>query len=529
MSDLAAATYQPQPTSTALRERVILGASVGLLAGLASGFLGQFPVSIGVYLLISIVLGIKFAWGMDTLASTPGTAIVWAQAYGLAAWVILWLTLYPLAAERRLAWDIEAARANFGLLLAQGLAFGVVLGLGYVFARWAWRTWQARQASTHLSTHPSTSTSTSKTSPEEGATRSPVIAPQGIVAPRTQALIVGGLGGIIGSWLFARGIQTVAFYPLVAELVGSEAVSIGRLLHYLIGLTIGLSFGFLFYKDLRNVGASLVWGINYGLVWWLLGPLTLFPWFLGNPVVWSLEAAQGATQGLIAHLLYGSVLGFFYGFINRIWRLLFIDSDPLQRSSESAGTRGTKFLLYGQLAGMVGGVLFTLVTIQAGMLRGTARLLGMQSAGAGLVIHLIVAMIIGSSYGVLFERRETRLGSSIGWGLSYGFFWWLLGSLTLFPAFLRLPVDWSNEAVSAGYVSLVGHLLYGLTLGVLFQVLSSRRRPAAPTLRGKAIINKPLTSNEAPASAALWVVVILLGVMLPLLLAGGVVSGGGYY
>jgi uncharacterized membrane protein YagU involved in acid resistance len=521
MSDLAVTPYQPQPAATALRERVIVGAGVGLLAGLASGFLGQFPVGMGVYLLISISLGIAFAWGMDRLVTTPGTALVWAQAYGLAVWVVLWLTLYPLVTERRLAWDIEAARANFGLLLAQGLAFGVVLGLGYFFARWAWRTWQAR----HASTQPSTS----ETSADKEATRSPVIAPQGIVAPRTQALIVGGLGGIIGSWLFARGIQTVAFYPLVAELVGSEAVSIGRLLHYLIGLTIGLSFGFLFYKDLHNVGASLVWGINYGLVWWLLGPLTLFPWFLGNPVVWSLEAAQAATQGLIAHLLYGSVLGFFYGFINRIWRLLFVDSDPLQRSSESAGTRGTKFLLYGQLAGIAGGVLFTLVTIQAGMLRGTAQLLGMQSAGAGLVIHLIVAMIIGSSYGILFERRETRLGSSIAWGLSYGFFWWLLGSLTLFPAFLRLPVDWSNEAVSAGYVSLVGHLLYGLTLGVIFQVLSSRRRPAAPTLRGKAIINKPLTSNEAPASAALWVVVILLGVMLPLLLAGGVVIGGGYY
>jgi hypothetical protein len=153
----------------------------------------------------------------------------------------------------------------------------------------------------------------------------------------------------------------------------------------------------------------------------------------------------------------------------------------------------------------------------------------MQSAGAGLVIHLIVAMIIGSSYGVLFERRETRLGSSIAWGLSYGFFWWLLGSLTLFPAFLRLPVDWSNDAVSAGYVSLVGHLLYGLALGVLFQVLSSRRRPAAPTLRGRDIVNQRLVTNESPASAALWVVVILLGVMLPLLLAGGVVVGGGYY
>ncbi|MEM7734228.1 MAG: hypothetical protein AAF267_00395 [Deinococcota bacterium] len=521
MSALASSTYEPQPIATALRERVVLGAITGLLAGLASGFLGQFPIGIWVYLLISIILGIKFAWGMDNLATTPGTALVWAQAYGLAAWVVLWLTLYPLAAERRLAWDIEAARANFGLLLAQSLAFGIVLGLGYVFARWVWRTWQARQAST--------TPSVDGASPVEEASSSPVIAPQGIVAPRTQALIVGGLGGLIGSWLFARGIQTVAFYPLVAELVGSEAISIGRLLHYLIGLVIGLSFGFLFYKDLRNVGASLVWGINYGLVWWLLGPLTLFPWFLGNPVEWSLEVAQGATQGLIAHLLYGSVLGFFYGFINRIWRLLFIDSDPLLRSSESAGTRGAKFLLYGQLAGIVGGVLFTLVTIQAGMLRGTAQLLGMQSAGAGLFIHLIVAMIIGSSYGVLFERRETRLGSSIAWGLSYGFFWWLLGSLTLFPAFLRLPVDWSNDAVSAGYVSLVGHLLYGLALGVLFQVLSSRRRPAAPTLRGKDIINQRLVTNESPASAALWVVVILLGVMLPLLLAGGVVIGGGYY
>ena len=46
----------------------------------------------------------------------------------------------------------------------------------------------------------------------------------------------------------------------------------------------------------------------------------------------------------------------------------------------------------------------------------------------------------------------------MSWGMSYGVLWWLLGALTLFPALLRQPVDWSLAAVSANYASLIGHL-----------------------------------------------------------------------
>ena len=48
-------------------------------------------------------------------------------------------------------------------------------------------------------------------------------------------------------------------------------------------------------------------------------------------------------------------------------------------------------------------------------------------------MHLLIAQLIGVSYAVLFRRRSFDLPPGIGWGVSYGFLWWVLGELTLFP------------------------------------------------------------------------------------------------
>ena len=48
-------------------------------------------------------------------------------------------------------------------------------------------------------------------------------------------------------------------------------------------------------------------------------------------------------------------------------------------------------------------------------------------------MHLLIAQLIGVSYAVLFRRRSFDLPPGIGWGVSYGFLWWALGELTLFP------------------------------------------------------------------------------------------------
>ncbi len=72
---------------------------------------------------------------------------------------------------------------------------------------------------------------------------------------------------------------------------------------------IGASYGLLFRRQSFDVGSALGWGVAYGLLWWLLGPLTLLPILLGAPPQWTLAAAAATFPSLVGHLAYGAALG----------------------------------------------------------------------------------------------------------------------------------------------------------------------------------------------------------------------------
>jgi hypothetical protein len=77
------------------------------------------------------------------------------------------------------------------------------------------------------------------------------------------------------------------------------------LLHLLVSLCIGMTYGLLF----RNEGSSLImasaWGWFFGLIWWYTGPLTLLPLLHSGEVDWRLSAASRLFPSLFAHLAYG--------------------------------------------------------------------------------------------------------------------------------------------------------------------------------------------------------------------------------
>ena len=111
----------------------------------------------------------------------------------------------------------------------------------------------------------------------------------------------------------------------------------------------------------------------------------------------------------------------------------------------------------------------------------------------------------------------------MAWGMLYGLLWWLLGSLTLYPILLRQQPDWSLAVAVAQYPSLVGHLLYGASLGFFFQYLSNRYAPVPYQIRYRnreipppVIVRQRQIGTPAPA---LWAVTLLMILILPLLLA----------
>jgi len=55
------------------------------------------------------------------------------------------------------------------------------------------------------------------------------------------------------------------------------------------------------------------------------------------------------------------------------------------------------------------------------------------SSLSGLVVHLLVSMFVGMSYGMLFRNEASNLGMGIAWGWLFGLVWWYAGPLTLLP------------------------------------------------------------------------------------------------
>lgn len=480
--------------STSRLRYALPGSLAGLIAGwLYAGLLASQQISPmmsvtdlpgdGVlHLLLSAMVGLVFGITLGHQITTPGSGLVWGIVMGAAWWLVGPLTLFPLGQGERPDWSIALAQSAFPQLAGLAIMYGVLMGLIF----WCL----------------------------VGMTEKPFslkwVRQTSIYS--VQAAISGGLAGLLGGWSFGQWMEQVGFFPLVAGLVNSTDVATGRGLHFGISLLIGVTYGILFQRETRTPATSIAWGMVYGLIWWVLGPLTLMPWLLGQGVQWGLGSAQAVFPSLIGHLLYGVILGILQALLSQVWRILFVDSDPLRRDPEGPGTRGLRGVLLGSSASLVGGLAFTSIMIATNALPQVAGLMGMSSVVEGFVIHMGISTLIGAAYGLFFRRESQSPFAALAWGIVYGMVWWILGPLTLMPSLLGLPLQWSLAAVSASFPSLIGHLLYGVFLALTYNRLQQRYRAYQPTL-------VPTAYHDADVSPALWTLVVLCLIVILLLQA----------
>src|ERR1700722_14355725 len=128
-------------------------------------------------------------------------------------------------------------------------------------------------------------------------------------------------------------------------------------------------------------------------------------------------------------------------------------------------------IVAGGLAGTFGGLIFGRWMSEGDFFPLLAGVGELHSRTANITLQFVVALFIGVTFGMLFQSDIRGYGSSMGWGLGYGIFCWFLGPLTLLPIAARVPLDWSAEHGSELFGSLVGHILYGLILGVAYATL----------------------------------------------------------
>ncbi len=132
-----------------------------------------------------------------------------------------------------------------------------------------------------------------------------------------------------------------------------------------------------------------------------------------------------------------------------------------------------KSVVNGALAGLAGGVVFGVMMASMGMLPMVGMLVRQESAAAGFMVHMLISAFIGAVYGVVVLRFPNQASTALLGGLVNGVAWWVLGALILMPLMLGMTAM-VFVIGQAQWMSLLGHLIYGVITGFAFFFLLKR-------------------------------------------------------
>jgi uncharacterized membrane protein YagU involved in acid resistance len=233
-----------------------------------------------------------------------------------------------------------------------------------------------------------------------------------------------------------------------------------------LSVLLGGSYGFLFAllcnRRIFDTGSGLIWGLSYAFLLWLAIPAGLLPLLQQAASMGMLDQARLHFPELVAYILF---LGVPLGLMASSGSMKFTPGRAMYVTF-------TKAIIIGGLAGLLGGWAFSIWFSQHHAFLLIAGIVDSNASAVGILLHYTIAFLIGASYGILFQCDVYSSGSGLCWGMAYGIFWWFLGPLTLLPLLLHHPVDWSYQYAEAFFGSLIGHIIYGILLGLVYSLLN---------------------------------------------------------
>lgn len=127
----------------------------------------------------------------------------------------------------------------------------------------------------------------------------------------------------------------------------------------------------------------------------------------------------------------------------------------------------------GAIAGLGGGLVFGMLMAMMGMLPMVGMLVRQENAAIGFIVHMFISAVIGSIYGIVASRLPATYLVGLVAGSVNGVIWWILGALTMMPILLGM----NNMVFVIGnpqWISLMGHIIFGVVTGLIFVPLSRR-------------------------------------------------------
>lgn len=474
-----------RPQRTRLMQGLAAGLAGGVVFGAAMSDLGEaLPaivstqggdftlIGLCLHLLAAAVIGLILAALTRGEAIGSGEMIFWGVAYGALWWLLGALTLLPVLRGDVPTWGLPGLQAAFPSLLGH-LAYGATAGA--VLAALA--------------------------GPAQGR------ASRG-------AVVRGGLAGFASGGFFL-----VALAPGGAN-VAMGLVGLRPALVLTVGTGVGVVYSLLYPRPRGSLGTGLIRGFAYGFLAWLVVAMTLIPVLAGDGLPWELAEARARAASLPALLLAGVFLVGIYRMLTGLVGALFEDN-PADLSDEGVGTRALRGLGRGAIGGLVGGLLFTIVIAEVGDFERIAGLASGSSMVLGFLVHVLIAILLGASYGVLFRHENRTPDAALGWGVAYGLLWWVLGGVTLLPLLLGGQPAWTAAGQAAALPSLIGHLAYGAGLGLTLAWLERRSNPWWTAHTAARARRSELRRAEfARTAPGLWAMTVVITIVVLTLVVG---------
>jgi hypothetical protein len=127
-----------------------------------------------------------------------------------------------------------------------------------------------------------------------------------------QRAIGGLIGGLVGGIGFGIIMGVGGMLPMVAGLVDASDALVGFGVHMVISAIIGVLFGVALGSQVQNYTNGSLWGLGYGALWWVLGPLVLMPLMMGMGVRFGAALTPPMLMSLGGHLIFGLLTGLAY-------------------------------------------------------------------------------------------------------------------------------------------------------------------------------------------------------------------------
>jgi hypothetical protein len=155
--------------------------------------------------------------------------------------------------------------------------------------------------------------------------------------PTQRPKLAGALTAILAEAPAILLLWVTGGFEGLARILGTQRALV-VLLHGTAMALAGMLYGRLFSRAANDRRGGWLFGISYGFLLWMLGPVTALQWVVSRPV-----AVGRAAMGLLgAHLVYGLILGLLFPLVHHLLQRRLGNVSHLAKQQENYGvTQGT--------------------------------------------------------------------------------------------------------------------------------------------------------------------------------------------